>query len=338
MIKNTASQTIGEQMVDASTGGAFTGTVTIYVTGDAGTQAIGSVGSGLCTHEGNGYHTYRPSQAETNYDLIAFTFIGSGAIPRTVQVATLSAAQSSALHSATGASVRYVLDLIEAALAGHNVYASGEPLKPADAQLVLYHLNLILSDWTADLQASYASVFLEVVTTGANPQTIGPSGDWVVTTRPVALQGVSVDFGTGYTPIDATNDPAWWQAQTPASSGLAVSAFYSADEPNGSLYFRDAPASGTLVRLQLRTTFDVVALPDVLVLPPGYESALLYTLQEAIAESFHATVSPRLERAAGKARARIFGNNLRVPSLSAAGLGLPGDTGGYFDFYTRTWR
>lgn len=88
MKKNVAGQKIGAQMVDASTGAAFTSAVTVYVTGDAGTQAIGSVGSGACTHEGNGYHTYAPAQAETNYDLVAFTFIGSGAVPATVQVFT----------------------------------------------------------------------------------------------------------------------------------------------------------------------------------------------------------------------------------------------------------
>ena len=88
MQKNVAGQKIGVQMVSASDGTAFTGSVTVYVTGDAGSQAIGSVGSGACTHEGNGYHSYAPAQSETNYDLIAFTFIGSGAVPVTVQVYT----------------------------------------------------------------------------------------------------------------------------------------------------------------------------------------------------------------------------------------------------------
>jgi hypothetical protein len=88
MKKNVASQSIGAQMVSASDGSAFTGAVTVYVTGDNGTQAAGSVGSGACTHEGNGYHSYAPAQAETNYDHIAFTFIGTGAIPATVQVFT----------------------------------------------------------------------------------------------------------------------------------------------------------------------------------------------------------------------------------------------------------
>lgn len=88
MKKNTAGQKIGAQLVSATDGSAFTGAVTVSVTGDAGTQATGSVGSGACTHEGNGYHTYAPAQAETNYDLVAFTFTGTGAIPVTVQVYT----------------------------------------------------------------------------------------------------------------------------------------------------------------------------------------------------------------------------------------------------------
>ncbi len=88
MKKDTAGQIIGAQMVSATDGSAFTGAVTCYVCGDGGTQAAGSVGSGACTHEGNGYHTYAPAQAETNYDLVAFTFTGTGAVPATVQVFT----------------------------------------------------------------------------------------------------------------------------------------------------------------------------------------------------------------------------------------------------------
>jgi hypothetical protein len=86
MKKNTASQVIGAQMVSATDGSAFTGAVTCYVTGNGGTQAAGSVGSGACVHEGNGFHSYAPAQAETNYDHIAFTFTGTGAIPVTIQV------------------------------------------------------------------------------------------------------------------------------------------------------------------------------------------------------------------------------------------------------------
>lgn len=99
MITNQASQSIGAQMLDTA-GAAYTGTVTVYITIDAGTQAIGTVGAGVCTSEGNGYYTYRPSQVETNGSLVAFTFIGTGAIPVTIQVVTISAAQSVSVAAA----------------------------------------------------------------------------------------------------------------------------------------------------------------------------------------------------------------------------------------------
>ena len=89
MLKNIAAQFVGVQMVSSSDGTAFSGTVTVYVTVDNGTQTIGSVGSGVCAHKGNGLHNYAPSQAETNGNSIQFTFIGTGAIPQTIQFETL---------------------------------------------------------------------------------------------------------------------------------------------------------------------------------------------------------------------------------------------------------
>jgi hypothetical protein len=95
-------------MLTAADGTAFTGAVTVYVTVDAGTQAVGSVGSGACTHEGNGFHTYAPSQAETNGDHVAFTFIGTGAVPVTVQVYTNQIAYTVA--GQVDANIQYIND------------------------------------------------------------------------------------------------------------------------------------------------------------------------------------------------------------------------------------
>ena len=86
MKKNVAGQTIGAEMINAANGSAFTGTVTVYRTINGGTQTIGSVGSGICTHKDNGLHSYTPTAGETNGDHIAWTFIGAGAVPATIQV------------------------------------------------------------------------------------------------------------------------------------------------------------------------------------------------------------------------------------------------------------
>ena len=151
MKKNVAGQKVGCQMVSASDGSAFTGSVTVAVTIDAGTQATGSVGSGACTHEGNGYHTYAPAQAETNGDLLAFTFTGTGAIPATVQVYTSfpqtvdNAANISAIKTVTDAipnggalttisgKIDTIDDFIDTEVAAIKAKTDNIPSDPADA-------------------------------------------------------------------------------------------------------------------------------------------------------------------------------------------------------------
>lgn len=86
MKKNVAGQVTGVQLINSADGTAFTGTATVLITIDGGTQSA-SGGTGP-THEGNGYHTYLPTQAETNGDQIGFTYTGSGAVTSTVQVYT----------------------------------------------------------------------------------------------------------------------------------------------------------------------------------------------------------------------------------------------------------
>jgi hypothetical protein len=87
MYRNTASQVIGAQLVAKADGtNVTTGTCTVYVTKDAGTQAAGSVGSGAATHEGQGFWTYAPAQAETDAGHVAFTFTHADAVSATVQV------------------------------------------------------------------------------------------------------------------------------------------------------------------------------------------------------------------------------------------------------------
>lgn len=224
---------------------------------------------------------------------------------------------------------------------GLAVYAAAEPIKPADAVLVLEAINSVLDDWAAETQASYAEVFTLVVTTGANPEVIGPAGPgaWLLPARPVTIDGVSLVLAGGiYQRLFVTNDPRWWEAQQPIAGGGGGGCYYAADEPNGHLYFNQIPVAGTTVRLMTRTTIGPVQQTDSLTLPPGYQSALELTVMEAVCDGFHVTLTPNQINRAGKARARIWTNNLRIPSLSAAGLGLPSTAGGWWDYRTGTWR
>jgi hypothetical protein len=128
MKKNLASQSIGVQMITAADGTVFTGAVAVAVTVDNGTQATGTATAPV--HEGNGYHSYRPSQAETNGDHVAFTFTGTGAIAATVQVFTQfpQTGDSFAQIGVAGVGLTALVDLVwDEPLTGatHNVNTSG---------------------------------------------------------------------------------------------------------------------------------------------------------------------------------------------------------------------
>lgn len=116
MIKNVSGQTVSAHLVSKTDGSnVTTGTTTVYVTGDHGTQGTGG---GTVTHEGNGEWSYVPTQAETNYTHIAFTFENTNAVGQTINVYTvgqdLTAASLTAILSAAG--VQAIWDALTTAL------------------------------------------------------------------------------------------------------------------------------------------------------------------------------------------------------------------------------
>lgn len=89
MKKNVAGQVVVAQLIKIADGLPMTtGTTTVYVLGNGGTQAAGTVGLGACTHEGNGVWSYEPDQTETDFDHVAFTFVNVGSVNPTIQIYT----------------------------------------------------------------------------------------------------------------------------------------------------------------------------------------------------------------------------------------------------------
>lgn len=210
MKKNVASQKIGAQMITAADGTAFTGSVTVYVTGDAGTQAVGSVGSGACTHEGNGYHTYAPAQAETNYDLIAFTFIGTGAIPATVQVFTNTPQTGDSfarLGAPAGASVSADIAAIE---------AQTDDIGVAGAGLTAVPWN---SSWDAEVQSEVADA-LAAYNAVATTDLPSNFADLAITSTTGRVDVASIEGSDATDQINAACDTALSDYDAPTKSEL----------------------------------------------------------------------------------------------------------------------
>lgn len=90
-LKNTASQTIGVQMILAASGAAATGlTVACSVSKDGG--AFGTASGTVSELGSTGYYKVALAQADTNGDHLAYNFTATGAIPVTIQAFTFAAA------------------------------------------------------------------------------------------------------------------------------------------------------------------------------------------------------------------------------------------------------
>ena len=86
MKKNTAGQYICCQLTTAAGSAVTSGTTTVNVTIDGGTQGSGS---GTIAHNGNGLWTYAATQADTNGNNIVFQFLNAAAVTSIMQVYTI---------------------------------------------------------------------------------------------------------------------------------------------------------------------------------------------------------------------------------------------------------
>jgi hypothetical protein len=346
MIKNQAGQAIGSQMVTAA-GAAFTGAVTAYVTGDAGAETIGSVGAGLCTHKGNGYHTYLPSADETNYNLVAFTFIGAGAVPQTLQITTVPLSQIAALQSTSGLTSIAIPDLLIDAATEVRVARAGGRLEPGVAAWMLRKLNRLVDRWNATPGATWSTPFVSYTPTiNFGPHTLGPAvgASWLLTeARPNVILGANVVLNT-VTPnvrIPITIRDAVWFQNMPVqrlTSPIVTDLYYESSWPNGKVYLWPLPSTAYPIELRYDSSFTAYGPTDTLYLPNGYQDAVMLSLAEECAGGLGQTVSDDLRRLAGDARVIAFGATLPAPRpAKTRDAGMPGG-GGRSSFNYRTGR
>lgn len=222
-----------------------------------------------------------------------------------------------------------------------SIIGAGETLSPEDEAVGLGKLNRLFDNWNAEHQASYCSVFSTFTTApSVSPQTIGPAGNFVVTQRPVAIEGASLVVGTTKTPIDL-RDQAWYRARAvpTLTTTNPTDLFYEPDWPLGKLYFYPVVSGAQTIELQIRALLAAFTLDTVVSLPFGYQDAITLTLAESLTTAYPgAVVSGDLKRLAREARARIFGNNTPIPRLQTRDAGMPGAAGGAFDYRSRTVR
>jgi hypothetical protein len=346
MIRGTSGQAIGAQMVNAATGAAFAGTVTVYVTVDAGVQTLGTVGAGVCTAEGNGYYTYLPSSTETDGALIGYTFIGAGAIPATIQISTILQSQIAALQATSGLTSVGIPDLLLDAAVEIRVARAGGTLEPGVAAWMLRKLNRLIDRWNATPGASFSTPFQSFTPTVSHaPHTLGPSSaDWALTTgRPNKILGANVVLNTVTPNVRIPiriRDVVWFQNQAVRlmTSSIVTDLYYESAWPNGLVNLWPVPTATYPIELRFDDAFTAYGATDTFYLPSGYADAVILSLAEECANGLGQTPTDQLHSSASDARVNAFGATLDAPRLAKTrDAGMPGGQSGRSYLY-RTGR
>jgi hypothetical protein len=237
------------------------------------------------------------------------------------------------------------IDIITEAMQGLNLISAVEIPSTEDAAYCLKKLNSITDEWSAAGRYAFNKGFaLYTLIPSKQPHTIGPTGDFVVSQRPVKVEACALVL-PGSSPVDVPmniRDDDWWAANRVKSITTTVPTdlYYSPEEVNGSLYFWPVPKSAYQVRLETWVILPVFADLNVTTynLAPGYQNALTLTLQEKIAPAFGSSAMQLAAGIAGQAlsaRKTIQSNNMTSPRMATKDSGMPNKTRrGGFNYYT----
>jgi hypothetical protein len=217
--------------------------------------------------------------------------------------------------------------LITAAMQEIGALSPGEQASNEDAAWVLQKLQRLIDRYNAQ-EAMVYSVDFQVFTlnAGANPVTIGPGATFDVAQRPVSIESASLIMNNGSPTTNQVEillnmrDDMWWAQQTikGLTSTLPTDLYYSANWPNGNLYFWPAPTATNQVRLEMRLVLgQITSYAARFSMPPAYWDLVINELAVQIAPSFEKPVSPDLRGNYMRALKAVQVNNISSPRMGS---------------------
>jgi hypothetical protein len=241
-----------------------------------------------------------------------------------------------------------VTDLLRLALGEIRAARAGDVIGPDDQADALLLFNELLDALNVDGRAIYNRTFTTYTLTPLlQPHTIGLSANaptFAVTIgRPKKIVAANIVLtGNIRKELELLDEQGWNAIKAGAAAGQAItitssvpsSLFYDDGWPNGSLYLWPPPSIAYGLELLTDTLLAAVVDTDTLDLPFGYPLALRLTLAETCANSWGQPLPANLERRAREARAAVWANNDTIPNLETCDGGMPGGTGGAYDYRT----
>jgi hypothetical protein len=217
----------------------------------------------------------------------------------------------------------------------------GPQRTPSPAQFAdaLAQANLLISAWNVNGRMIFtSSIAVYDLTSGKKTYTIGPGGE-IDTTRPQRIVGATLLFPTSPVvrkTIRCTEDDGLWRriSVQDISGGVPDILYNDGGNPLSTLYLFPQPGDGYQLELytwQLLSGF--ASVDDTLILPPGYDNALTYTLAVRLNSTFKEVagpLDPEVKRESVAAMAAIREKNAKCPRMDTGGD--HDNNGGWYDY------
>jgi hypothetical protein len=235
-----------------------------------------------------------------------------------------------------------ISEFLTAALAEIRVARAGDVIGPDDMDLALFVFNEYLDALNADGRALYSVDVgpIRTLTPNLQPHTIGPTGTFVVTTRPVEILAANLTITAASPatriPLNIRDDQWWMDVRSRLiATAHPTDLFYNPTFPNGEINLWPVPTTAYGLELEMRTVLASVIITDTFSLPPGYQQALRLTMAELLAPAFGQTVSQSTRDKARDARGKVWANNDQIPNaIPDRGVPLGGPKSGGYNYRT----
>lgn len=226
-------------------------------------------------------------------------------------------------------------DLITASLRLIGAVSSGEAIAASEASDGLGTLNRMLSSWSTESLTIFAPVRETFPLTGSDGQyTIGATADFN-TTRPVQIkQAFLIDQTSSPSveyPVEILSLSQWQDITLKDLNGLPAYLYIDGAFPTATIYLYPRPQSSSYtLGLWSEKELSPLALDTTILLPPGYEEAIVYNLAARLAPEYGKALAPEIVAFATESKANIKRANHR-PSYLRCDSELTGMGGGSFN-------
>lgn len=215
--------------------------------------------------------------------------------------------------------------VVENALRKLGVLGTGQQMSAEDAQIGLENLNRMVGQWSIDGDSIFIATE-DVFNLIGNKQdyTMGPGGDFD-TVRPVDIQNAWCVSGQLSYPIVEYYDMREWGliSYKPLTSFTPTVMFDDGNFPLRTLRFYPMPTQNFEFHIYSRKPLSEFDMFTPVVLPPGYEDALIYNLAVMLAPDFQREPSQVTYKTALDTKSAIQRQNQKTDNYRmSADLGL----------------